>query len=149
MTTPPFNLLLVSFFLFLLILSIFGCAGSSLLCVSFSLVAVSRLPVAVASLVVEHRPQSTWPSVVEACGLISCGAWLSGSVACGIFLDQGSNLYHLHWEADSYPLYQTGKSSTSFFSQNFLFSEFISHRLISSIQFNHSVVSDSLRPHES
>ena len=48
-------------------------------------------------------------------------------MACGIFLDQGSNLYHLHWQADSYPLYQTGKSSISFFSRNF---QFISHRLL-------------------
>ena len=34
-------------------------------------------------------------SIVEAHGL-SC------SVACGIFLDQGSNLCLLHWQADLY-----------------------------------------------
>ena len=30
--------------------------------------------------------------------------WLSCSTTCGIFLDQGSNLCPLHWQADSYPL---------------------------------------------
>ena len=30
---------------------------------------------------------------------------LSCPVACGIFLDQGSNPYTLHWQADNYPLY--------------------------------------------
>ena len=29
---------------------------------------------------------------------------LSCSAACGIFLDEGSNLYLLHWQADSLPL---------------------------------------------
>ena len=42
-------------------------------------------------------------------GFSSCGTWasvvvvhgLSCSAACGIFLDQGSNLCPLHWQADS------------------------------------------------
>ena len=32
----------------------------------------------------------------------------SCSVACGIFPDQGSNLCHLHWQADSQPLCHQG-----------------------------------------
>ena len=32
----------------------------------------------------------------------------SCSVACGIFPDQGSNLCHLHWQADSQPLRHQG-----------------------------------------
>ena len=34
---------------------------------------------------------------------------LSGSMACGIFLDQGSNPRPLHWQVDSYPLCQQGR----------------------------------------
>ena len=36
---------------------------------------------------------------------------LSSSVACGIFLDQGLNLYLLHWQADSSPLSHQGSPS--------------------------------------
>ena len=69
--------------------------GSSLLCVGFSLVAMSRgdslpgvlgLLTVVVSLVVEHR---LWAHK------------LSCSVACGILTDQGSNLCPLHWQKDS------------------------------------------------
>ena len=45
---------------------IFGCIGSLLLCVAFSLVVVRGLLTAVASLVAEHR--------LQACGLSSCGS---------------------------------------------------------------------------
>ena len=48
-----------------------------------------------ASLVEENGLQGE-ESVVVAYGL-SC------SKACGIFLDQGSNLYPLHWQVDSSP----------------------------------------------
>ena len=41
-------------------------------------------------------------------GLNSRGAGLSCSVACGIFLDQGSNPCHLHWQVDSLPLSHQG-----------------------------------------
>ena len=37
-------------------------------------------------------------------GFSSCGAWLSCSRACGIFLDQGSNLCLLHWQAHALSL---------------------------------------------
>ena len=54
----------------------------------------------------------------------------------GIFLIQGSNSLLLHlllWLADSLPLYHLGNPKT----------------FISSVQFSHSVVSNSLRPQES
>ena len=35
---------------------------------------------------------------------------LGCSVACGIFLDQGSNLCPLHWQVDSYPVYHQGSA---------------------------------------
>ena len=48
----------------------------------------------------------------------------------GIFLSQGLNLNLLHWMADSLPLHHLGSTWN-----------------ISSVQFNHSVMSDSLQPH--
>ena len=36
------------------------------------------------------------------------------SVACGILLDQGSNLCLLHWQADSQPLDHQGNPNSSF-----------------------------------
>ena len=78
----------------------------------FSLVAVCRLLTAAASLAVAHRlwapglssaapgPQDTGSAAVVR-GLIC-------SAACGIFMDQGLNLYPLHWQADSYPLSHQG-----------------------------------------
>ena len=63
----------------------------------YSPVVVHRLLTAEATLVVEHGLYSTQASVVTMCGL-SCPA------ACGIFMDQGSNLCPMHWQADSYPL---------------------------------------------
>ena len=63
-------------------------------------------------------PQSTQALVVEACGLNSCGSRtrstgsivvahkLNCSVACGIFMDKGSNLCLLHWQANCLSLSQ-------------------------------------------
>ena len=59
-----------------------------------------------ASPAAEHRLQSTG-SVVVADGL-SCPE------ACGIFLEQGSNLYPLHWQADSEPLNHQGSPLINF-----------------------------------
>ena len=42
---------------------------------------------------------------------------LSCSVACGIFLDQGSNPCPLHWQADSYPLHHQGSPVDPFLSR--------------------------------
>ena len=39
---------------------------------------------------------------------------LSCSVACGIFLNQGSNPYLLHWQADSLPLSHQGSPLCAF-----------------------------------
>ena len=65
------------FTLFLAVLSLQRCAVFSLVVASrgFSLVAVCRLFIAVASLVAEQRPQGTWASVTVARGLSSCGSW--------------------------------------------------------------------------
>ena len=120
----------------------FVCAGSSLLRVGFSLVAMSGgyslLQCAASSLwwllllrsmgsrnasfsscsmwaqqlqhtgIRVHGLSYLWhvSSVVAACRLQSTGSVvvahrLSCSVACGIFLDQGSNLFPLRWQADS------------------------------------------------
>ena len=43
----------------------------------------------------------------------------SCSVACGIFLDQGSNWCILHWQADSYPPYHQGSPCLNFEIQLF------------------------------
>ena len=83
----------------------FGCAGLRC-CMRFSLFAASRghslvvvrrLPTAVVSLVPEHGLQGSGLSVAVAPRLWSTGLMvvvhrLSCSVACAIFLDQGSNL---------------------------------------------------------
>ena len=62
-------------------------------------------------------------------GFSSCGTWaqwlwhagsvvvahgLSGSAACGIFPDQGSNPCPLHWQADSSPLLHQGSPILQF-----------------------------------
>ena len=39
--------------------------------------------------------------------------WHMGLIAREIFLDQGSNLRTLHWQADSYPLRHQGSPATS------------------------------------
>ena len=49
------------------------------------------------------RALGTWSSVVAARGLSSTGSvvvvhGLGCSTACGLFSDQGSNLYLLHWQ---------------------------------------------------
>ena len=63
------------------------------------------LLIEVASLVAEHRLESMQASVVADLGLQSTDSVvvvhrLSCFMVCGIFLNQGSNLCLLHWEAD-------------------------------------------------
>ena len=53
----------------------FWLCGSLLLCMDFSLVALRRLLIAVASLVVENGLQDMWAPVVAVRGLSSCGSW--------------------------------------------------------------------------
>ena len=57
------------------------------------LVVVHGLLIVVASLVAEHRL-----SVAQAAAVVAHG--LSGPAACGIFMNQRSNLCPLHWQAD-------------------------------------------------
>ena len=77
---------------------IYGCAGSLLLHMGLSLVAVSKgyspvavhgLLIVVVSLAVEHRLENTGIAVVE--HRLNC------PVACGISPEEGSNLCPLHW----------------------------------------------------
>ena len=49
-----------------------------------------------------------WSTGSRCMAFSSCHARLSCHVACGIFLDQGSNSCPLNWQADSYPLYHQG-----------------------------------------
>ena len=75
----------------------------------YSLVAVCRLLIAVASLVEEDGLQGMQASVAVAHGFNSCGsrALKQGSF-CGIFPDQGSKSCLLHWRVDSLPLSYQG-----------------------------------------
>ena len=82
------------------------CTGFSLVVSwSYSLVVPGLLAV-VAPLPVEHRLWNTG-SIVVAHGL-------SHSVACGIILDQGSNLCLLRWPVDSLPLSHQGSRILAF-----------------------------------
>ena len=93
---------IIFIYLFLAVLVLRCCAWAFSSCSEWGLlfVAVHRSLSVVASLVAEHRLQSMG-SVVVTHGL-SC------SLACGIFLDQGSNARPLHWQAGSYPLCHQG-----------------------------------------
>ena len=83
------------------------CTGFSLVSESgdYSLVAVCRLLIAVAS-PVEEKGLWTTGSVVAAHGF-------SGSVACEIIPDQGSNLRPLHWRVASSHLSHQGSSTVT------------------------------------
>ena len=103
--------------------------GSPIVAVSgsYSLVAVLRLLVGVASLVAEHGLQGMWASVVVACGLQRAGSivvahGLSCSTTGGIFPDQGLNMCLLHWQVNSLPLSHQGSPENllAFLSQKCL-----------------------------
>ena len=64
-------------------------------CTGFSLVVVHVLLIAGASFAAKHWLKGIWASVVAAPGLWSTVS--SGSVACGIFPDQGWNPCLLYW----------------------------------------------------
>ena len=104
----------------------FGCARSSLPC-RLSLVALrggSSLFWCLASLC---SGLFGWSMDSRVHGLSSCSPWplstgsiavihrLSCFVACGIFLDQGSNLCLLHQQMDSLPLNHQGSPTVFFF----------------------------------
>ena len=92
-----------------------GCAGSSLLCMG--IVQLQRVGATVHSggwsshcsgFSCGTCALGARTSVVTALGLNSGGHRFSCSVACGVFLDQGSNPCYLHRQVDSYPLYHQG-----------------------------------------
>ena len=96
-------------YLFLAVLGLWWWMSFSVVAVSggYCLPVVCRLLTAVASLVAELGVLGIWASAV------SYG--FSFFRACGIFLDQGLNLYFLHWQADFLPLSSTGKSKILYF----------------------------------
>ena len=102
-----FNLSSFSFtiILFLSVLSLRCSSGFLSLWLSrgYYLAMVWGLLIGVNSLVAEHSLQNT--------GLVVVARGLSCSWACGIFLDQGSNLCLLHWQMDSLPLSHQGSPS--------------------------------------
>ena len=87
----------------------YGCAGSLLLCMDFSLVAASRgSPLAVVHglhIVVASRCRA---QVLGHADSAVAAHRLSCSKACGIFPDQGPNPSPLRWQADSQPLDHQG-----------------------------------------
>ena len=60
---------------------------------------------------------------LESPGSVTVAHGLSCSMACGIFLDQGSNPHFLHWPADSLPL---SHQESSVYDSWFTFSNIIS-----------------------
>ena len=86
-------------FLSLTALGLHCCKQATLLAV------VNRL--LVASLVAEQGLSSAWVSVAVVHGL-SC------PMVCGIFPNQGSNLYPLDWQEDSLPLDHQGSPDSIF-----------------------------------
>ena len=106
-----FFFLLYFFKLFYFILFIFGYIGSWLLHVGFwragaTLCCGARASHCGGFSCCGARALGHAGSVVVACGLQSAGSavvthGLICSVACGIFLDQGSNPFPLHWQVDS------------------------------------------------
>ena len=113
--------------LFMAVLGLHCCVGFSLVAArrNYSLVSVSRLLTAVASLVVEHCFSTTRAAVPRLSLHSSCGTWaylLCCSPPRGIFLGQGSNLCLLHWQVASYPLnHQGSPRSFSYFINFFAF----------------------------
>ena len=110
---------------FCIYLFVFGCAGSSWLCVRSSLVAASggdslgavrRLLPAAASCRARAPGQAGFLAAARGLRSRAFRALDPGSVvvavscpvACGIFPDQVSNLNLLHWQADSLPLSHQG-----------------------------------------
>ena len=94
--------------LFLAVLALRCCAGFSLVAErrGCSLAVEQELLVAVASLVAYGLRSCSSRALSTSSAVVVHG--LSCSAACGIFLDQGSNLCLLHWQVDSLPLSHQG-----------------------------------------
>ena len=91
------------YILFLAVLGLRCCAQAFSSCGERGLlfVAVCRLLIEVASLAAEHGLQACGLQQLWHVGSVVVVCWLSCSVACGIFPDQGWNPSPLHWQADS------------------------------------------------
>ena len=96
-------------FIYLTVLGLRYCTQAFSSC-GHSPVSVHGLLIVMASLIVEQRLQGERASEAVAHGLMLC--------ACGIFLDQGSNLCSLRWQADSYPLGQQGSPRLGFLKKH-------------------------------
>ena len=83
-------------------LSLVAASGgySSLRCTGFSLLWLLLLQ-STGSRRAGFSSCSTWAQQLRRKGSVVVVHGLSCSVACGIFLDQGSNLCPLHWQEDS------------------------------------------------
>ena len=71
-------------------------------------IAVHRLLIAATSLAVEHRFLGDGLQQLQISGTAAEAHGFSGSMAGGIFLDQGSKLCLLQWQMDSYLLCHQG-----------------------------------------
>ena len=99
-----FRIALEVYFIYLFI---FGCVGSSFLCVSLVVASGGHSSSRCAGL------SLSWPLFLRRTSSRRAGSVVvahgpSCSAACGIFPDQGSNLCPLHWQADSQPLHHQG-----------------------------------------
>ena len=115
--TPTLCIFRFHLFFFLSSLGLHCCTGFSPVVVSrnYSLALACKLLIAVASLVVEHRLQGSWASVVTAPGLRTCGsrALKHSLSSCDTWAQllpryvgssQGLNLCLIHWPVDSLSL---------------------------------------------
>ena len=81
-------------------------------------------------LLLQSTGSRRWASITAALGSSTVAHRISCSVACRIFLNQGSNPRSLPWQGNSYPLYHQGSPVSHFFTllimssnaQEFLFS---------------------------
>ena len=125
----------ILFFMIYLVLAVLGlhcCLGFSLVAVSrsYSLVVLCRLLIVAASLVVKRWFQVMWASVLQHMSLVVAAPgsrvvvthWLSCCSTCGIFPDQGLNLYLWHWQADSLPASHQGSPYFWEIEPNYFFS---------------------------
>ena len=76
--------------------------------------AVRGLLIAVTSLVGEHKLWARGLQNSQHAGSVLMTHRLSCSMACAIFLGQGSNPRPVHWQVDSYPLFHRGSPIFSF-----------------------------------
>ena len=90
---------------------------------------VAGLLIAVASLAVEHGFQAAWLPWLQPTGSAAAALRLSCPSECGTFPDQGSNLYVLHWQADSHSLYHQGGPL-----QNLLIVDFLMMAVLNSMR---------------